>query len=502
MGAWRPGLRRHQQRQEEAPAADRQPDPVAAQPGGRGVGRGRGDAGPDRRAAGKAGRPHDPGPGPERQGRHRPPGRDPGPEQARATEPGVGRRRRPVGGPGRPPRPVPPELKRQAIAAYVGSDPDEVASVLLDVRSQRDLAAAQGYTDALLGLQQTPSTASTSSGRTPTRGQARRLGARRRPAAAGRGGGPGGHAPVRARRPGRGAPAGGGGDGPPGPASRRDPVQEGRLRGADRQPPGRVRPDPDIPARPAQRQRRRHRGQRPRGVLPADSRGAHHLGFGLRLHPIFHTYRMHRASTSGPRRARPSAGADGTVVKAGVLGGYGNATVIDHGNGLATLYGHQSRILVHEGEQVQQGEVIGLVGHTGFATGPHLHFEVRVNGTPSIPGRTCNGLAHRGLRHDRRHADRRPRGQRTARSTGCASPGSTRRLLRRPPLGDERHGHWQISPVAPVTATRRCYRPGTLVLETEMDTDEGTVRIVDCMPIARGARHRADRRRRERPGAE
>jgi murein DD-endopeptidase MepM/ murein hydrolase activator NlpD len=73
------------------------------------------------------------------------------------------------------------------------------------------------------------------------------------------------------------------------------------------------------------------------------------------------------------------------VVAAGVRGGYGNAVVIDHGSALATLYGHQSKILVTLGQQVRQGDVIGLVGSTGNSTGPHLHFEVRLFGTPVDP---------------------------------------------------------------------------------------------------------------------
>jgi murein DD-endopeptidase MepM/ murein hydrolase activator NlpD len=108
--------------------------------------------------------------------------------------------------------------------------------------------------------------------------------------------------------------------------------------------------------------------------------------FGPRMHPIFHTIRMHTGQDFGaPYGAAVHAAADGTVVKAGWLGGYGNATVIDHGNGLATLYGHQSRIVVSEGQHVVRGQVIGYVGSTGFSTGPHMHFEVRVNGTPVDP---------------------------------------------------------------------------------------------------------------------
>jgi murein DD-endopeptidase MepM/ murein hydrolase activator NlpD len=109
-------------------------------------------------------------------------------------------------------------------------------------------------------------------------------------------------------------------------------------------------------------------------------------GFGPRVHPIFHDVRIHTGIDFGASEGTPIlAAADGTVVSAGLLGGYGNATVVDHGNSLATLYGHQSRLLVVAGERVKRGQVIGLVGHTGFATGPHLHFEVRVAGTPVDP---------------------------------------------------------------------------------------------------------------------
>ena len=73
------------------------------------------------------------------------------------------------------------------------------------------------------------------------------------------------------------------------------------------------------------------------------------------------------------------------VIYAGWEGGYGNLVVIDHGGGLATAYGHQSRIAVSVGQSVSQGETIGYVGSTGHSTGPHLHFEVRHFGTPIDP---------------------------------------------------------------------------------------------------------------------
>jgi murein DD-endopeptidase MepM/ murein hydrolase activator NlpD len=79
------------------------------------------------------------------------------------------------------------------------------------------------------------------------------------------------------------------------------------------------------------------------------------------------------------------AAASGTVIWCGWDGGYGNLVVIDHHDGIATAYAHQSRIEVSCNQNVEQGQVIGLVGTTGFSTGPHLHFEVRVNGSPVDP---------------------------------------------------------------------------------------------------------------------
>jgi murein DD-endopeptidase MepM/ murein hydrolase activator NlpD len=76
---------------------------------------------------------------------------------------------------------------------------------------------------------------------------------------------------------------------------------------------------------------------------------------------------------------------DGTVVLAQYYGGYGNAIIIDHGNGIQTVYGHSSKLLVAVGQKVKAGETIGLVGNTGHSFGSHLHFEVQVDGNPTDP---------------------------------------------------------------------------------------------------------------------
>ena len=75
----------------------------------------------------------------------------------------------------------------------------------------------------------------------------------------------------------------------------------------------------------------------------------------------------------------------GTVVFAGQMSGYGNVVIIDHGGGFSTLYAHQSRMAVSQGQHVGQGDIIGYVGSTGHSTGPHLHFETRFGGTPRNP---------------------------------------------------------------------------------------------------------------------
>jgi len=109
-------------------------------------------------------------------------------------------------------------------------------------------------------------------------------------------------------------------------------------------------------------------------------------GFGPRYHPILHYNRMHTGADMRGGSGTPiQTCRAGVVVIAGSQGGYGNAVVIDHGGGMATLYAHQSRLAVSEGDTVSAGQIIGYVGSTGMSTGPHLHFEVRLSGNPVDP---------------------------------------------------------------------------------------------------------------------
>jgi murein DD-endopeptidase MepM/ murein hydrolase activator NlpD len=108
--------------------------------------------------------------------------------------------------------------------------------------------------------------------------------------------------------------------------------------------------------------------------------------FGMRYHPILHFARMHAGIDFGAAWGSPIvAAADGQVVAAGWTGGYGRQVQVAHGSGIVTTYSHMSSIAASPGEPVRQGEVIGYVGSSGLATGPHLHFEVRVNGHPVNP---------------------------------------------------------------------------------------------------------------------
>ena len=108
--------------------------------------------------------------------------------------------------------------------------------------------------------------------------------------------------------------------------------------------------------------------------------------YGYRVHPIWGTTIYHSGIDIGVDEGTPVHAADGgVVVWSRWMGGYGYAVVIDHGNGLSTLYGHNSELAVDEGQSVAKGQVISYAGSTGNSTGPHVHFEVRVNGDPVDP---------------------------------------------------------------------------------------------------------------------
>ena len=105
-----------------------------------------------------------------------------------------------------------------------------------------------------------------------------------------------------------------------------------------------------------------------------------------RLHPILHENRPHEGiDVSAPRNAPIIAPASGRVRAVGWVGGYGNSFEIDHGNGIVTRYGHCTRVIVREGQMVSRGQLIATVGNTGLSIGPHLHYEVHINGKPVDP---------------------------------------------------------------------------------------------------------------------
>lgn len=122
------------------------------------------------------------------------------------------------------------------------------------------------------------------------------------------------------------------------------------------------------------------------GILVRPVPGAITSSFGMRLHPILGYTRMHTGvDMSAPYGQEIKAGGAGRVILAGTYGGYGNTVVIDHGGGMTTLYAHQSQLNVSYGQQVGAADIIGYIGTSGLSTGPHLHFEVRLNGIPVNP---------------------------------------------------------------------------------------------------------------------
>ena len=108
--------------------------------------------------------------------------------------------------------------------------------------------------------------------------------------------------------------------------------------------------------------------------------------YGMRVHPITGQYKLHTGvDISAPMGANFVAANDGIVTKAGYNTAYGNMVIIDHGGGISTLYAHGSEILVTVGQTVKRNDPILKVGSTGYSTGPHAHFEVRINGVVTNP---------------------------------------------------------------------------------------------------------------------
>ena len=125
-------------------------------------------------------------------------------------------------------------------------------------------------------------------------------------------------------------------------------------------------------------------------VMARPNDGAITSPFGMRMHPILHTYKLHSGTDFAGGSSSIHAVAAGTVVRATYDVAYGNYIVIWHGQtggeSVATLYAHCSSLRVSEGDHVHVGQLIGIIGATGYTTGPHLHFEVRIDGRPIDPG--------------------------------------------------------------------------------------------------------------------
>ncbi|MCI5066181.1 M23 family metallopeptidase [bacterium] len=120
-------------------------------------------------------------------------------------------------------------------------------------------------------------------------------------------------------------------------------------------------------------------------------------GFGMRNHPVIRKRRHHHGlDLAAPHEAPVRSVQSGRVIYADPHGGYGNLVVVQHENGVTTHYGHLHSIRVKTGMILRAGSIIGEVGSTGRVTGPHLHFEVRKNGTPLNPLHVFPSIAQRG----------------------------------------------------------------------------------------------------------
>ena len=115
-------------------------------------------------------------------------------------------------------------------------------------------------------------------------------------------------------------------------------------------------------------------------------------GFGMREHPLLGGWRAHTGiDLAAPIGSPIRATSDGQVSRADWFGGYGLFVSLEHGGGVQTRYGHMARLNVLEGQRVRKGDVIGFVGSTGRSTGPHLHYEIRLDGRAINPAAAIRG---------------------------------------------------------------------------------------------------------------
>ncbi len=136
----------------------------------------------------------------------------------------------------------------------------------------------------------------------------------------------------------------------------------------------------------AQRESGRSVGPAPKGKFFRPCSGRISSSFGMRFHPILKKSRLHAGvDIAAPSGSPIWAAQTGEVIAAQKMRGYGNVVIVDHGGGITTTYAHCSRFFVSKGQKVQRGQRIASVGATGLATGPHLHFEVRINGKAVNP---------------------------------------------------------------------------------------------------------------------